>query len=59
MNFLPQFDQIFYLENGNVNEMGKYEDLIRKENGSFNNFMNSYLKNNDDNIENISIWFNL
>ncbi len=35
--------------------MGKYEDLINKENGSFNSFMKTYLKNKDDNIENISI----
>lgn len=56
LSFLPQFDQIVYLENGNVKETGNYDELVSKENGSFNSFMNTYLKNNDENIENISIY---
>ena len=59
LSFLSECDEIVHLENGNISDMGKYDDLINKENGPFNKFMKTYLKNKDDNIENISKLFNL
>lgn len=47
-------DQIVYIENGAILEMGNYEDLIQAD-GLLNDFVKSYFQNRQTNIDDISI----
>lgn len=53
INCLPYTDQIVYIENGTILEIGKYEKLIEN-NGLFNGFIKSYFQNKQNNIDEIS-----
>lgn len=52
LSYLPQVDQIIYLENGSICDKGKYHDLINQK-GKFSHFMKTYLVDKDKNVENI------
>jgi hypothetical protein len=52
LSFLPQVDQIIYLVNGSVCDIGKYDDLINKK-GQFSHFMETYLVDKEKNVQNI------
>ena len=39
LNYLEHYDQVIVLDNGEIAEMGKYQDLIEKEDGKLNSFM--------------------
>lgn len=43
LNFLPDSDEIFVVENGSIIESGSYEALIKK-NGAFSDFMKTFLE---------------
>lgn len=43
LSFLPQVDRVIMMLNGEVVEIGSYEDLL-KQNGPFSTFMQQYLK---------------
>jgi ATP-binding cassette subfamily C (CFTR/MRP) protein 1 len=50
INFLPQFDEIIMLDNGEIIQTGTYDELKNDKNGYFADFIKSYLKNSDEPI---------
>ena len=41
LNYLPLVDEVIILDNGKIAEIGKYEDLMSKKEGTLWNFINS------------------
>jgi hypothetical protein len=37
------------IDNGGIVEIGKYEELVHRKDGQFNNFMKNFLENNAHN----------
>lgn len=53
LNFLPECDRVIMLNDGNIQEIGKYEQLINS-NGGFSDFVGNYLTNHESSKEAIS-----
>ena len=53
LNYLPSVDKIMMLENGNIVEMGSYEQL-KSYDGAFSRFIKIYLETHESNKENFS-----
>ena len=47
ISYLSQMDMIVVLKNGEISELGTYEDLL-KNNGAFAEFIATYLKEMDE-----------
>jgi ABC-type multidrug transport system fused ATPase/permease subunit len=43
---LPEVDKIIMLDNGNIVEIGDYDDL-KNSNGKFSSFIKSYIENQE------------
>lgn len=56
-NFLPQTDYLMMIENGEIVNMGKFDDLI-KSNGNFSEFYRTFLTVKESNIETTSKYLN-
>ncbi len=39
LNYLEHYDQVIVIDDGEIVEMGKYQDLMAKENGKLQSFM--------------------
>jgi ABC-type transport system involved in cytochrome bd biosynthesis fused ATPase/permease subunit len=53
LNYLPSVDKILMIENGNIVEMGTYEQL-KSYDGAFSRFIKIYLETHESNKENFS-----
>lgn len=53
LNFLQEADEVIYVENGVIVEMGSYNQLC-KDDSLFNQFIQTYLKTKEDNSTNIN-----
>ena len=47
ITFLPKVDQIIVLKDGNISEMGSYEELLSS-NGAFSEFIQQHLVDMED-----------
>lgn len=50
LSFLPQADEIMMIEDGQIKEMGSYDDLRRMD-GRFMQFIKNFLASNEANRE--------
>ncbi len=48
LGFLPEVDEIIMLDNGNIVEMGSYDELVEKD-GQFAQFIQNYFTSSDKN----------